>query len=586
MSTKISMLHPKVMLTLGFYTEYQKKILDEYKYENALKQITAFYETSDNNVFIRFEDFSFNPSKNPQVTGKLYNLNGLLVHYSTIEGFEQFKNIDVVLKEIEDNSTKYNFILLIYGDLKTFLFRYRFVLLYNKNVEYKIKKVSIENPNEELKKLIDEHTEKNNNIVNEHYYYLLNENTILLNDLTTTQTSIPTLIKNSLYENQKETITEIIINKTQNKYLTLSLENIKLIPIKDKITELKETTQKLEIITVDLKQMFNSETIAENAVDLNINLMKWRMCPNLNTQIIKEKKYLLIGSGTLGCHVSRCLLGWGARNITFMDNGKVSYSNPVRQSLYNFNDSTSENYKAILAPKKLKEIFPLTNSNGFNINIPLPGRTLIDEKSKEDYIKNLTLLEEQIKSHDIIFLLTDSRESRWYPTLIAKAYNKIVITAAIGFDSFLIMRHGNNENKLGCYFCTDIVTPSDTSGSRTLDQQCTISRPGVSMICSGLAIELGMSCINASLNKGNSDLDYPHQIRGNLIDYNMNCFRFNGNKNCVACSDNMIKAYLEKRDEFLVNVMNDPFYIEKNSGVQEIIKNMKIEDNINDGDDF
>ena len=586
MSTKISMLHPKAMLTLGFYTEYQKKILDEYKYENALKQITAFYETSDNNVFIRFEDFSFNPSKNPQVTGKLYNLNGLLVHYSTIEGFEQFKNIDVVLKEIEDNSTKYNFILFIYGDLKTFLFRYRFVLLHNKNVEYKIKKVSIENPNEELKKLIDEHTEKNNNIVNEHYYYLLNENTILLNDLTTTQTSIPTLIKNSLYENQKETITEIIINKTQNKYLTLSLENIKLIPIKDKITELKETTQKLEIITVDLKQMFNSETIAENAVDLNINLMKWRMCPNLNTQIIKEKKYLLIGSGTLGCHVSRCLLGWGARNITFMDNGKVSYSNPVRQSLYNFNDSTSENYKAILAPKKLKEIFPLTNSNGFNINIPLPGRTLIDEKSKEDYIKNLTLLEEQIKSHDIIFLLTDSRESRWYPTLIAKAYNKIVITAAIGFDSFLIMRHGNNENKLGCYFCTDIVTPSDTSGSRTLDQQCTISRPGVSMICSGLAIELGMSCINASLNKGNSDLDYPHQIRGNLIDYNMNCFRFNGNKNCVACSDNMIKAYLEKRDEFLVNVMNDPYYIEKTSGVQELIKNMKIEDNINDGDDF
>jgi ubiquitin-like modifier-activating enzyme ATG7 len=586
MSTKISILHPKAMLTVGFYTEYQKKILDEYKYENALKQITAFYETTDNNTFIRFEDFSFNPSKNPQVTGKLYNLNGLLVHYSTIEGFEQLKNIDDVLKEIEANSTKYNFILFIYGDLKTFLFRYRFILLHNKNVEYKIKKVSNENLNEDLKKLIDEHIEKNKDKVNEHYYYLLNETTIYINDISTNQTSIPILIKNSLYENQKETITEIIINKTQNKYLTLLLENIKLIPIKDKIPELKELFEKLEIIKVDLKQMFNSETIAENAVDLNINLMKWRMCPGLNTQIIKEKKYLLIGSGTLGCHVSRCLLGWGARNITFMDNGKVSYSNPVRQSLYNFNDSTSENYKAILAPKKLKEIFPLTNSNGFNINIPLPGRTLIDEKSKEDYIKNLTLLEEQIKSHDIIFLLTDSRESRWYPTLISKAYNKIVITAAIGFDSFLIMRHGNKENNLGCYFCTDIVTPSDTSGSRTLDQQCTISRPGVSMICSGLAIELGMSCINASLNKGSSDLDYPHQIRGNLIDYNMNCFRFSGNRNCVACSENMIRNYLEKRDEFLVNVMNDPYYIEKISGVQDLIKNMKIEDNINDGDDF
>ncbi len=283
MSTKISMLHPKPMLTLGFYTEYQKKILDEYKYENALKQITAFYETTDNNVFIRFEDFSFNPSNNPQVTGKLFNINGLLVHYSTIEGFEQLKNIDTVLKEIEDNSTKYNFILFIYGDLKTFLFRYRFVLLHNKNVEYKIKKVSIENPNEELKKIIDEHIEKNKNIVNEIYYYLLNEKTILLNDLSTTQTSIPTLIKNSLYENQKETITEIIINKSQNKYITLSLENIKLIPIKDKISELKEAYQKLEIITVDLKQITAFYETTDNNVFIRFEVFSFN--PSNNPQV-------------------------------------------------------------------------------------------------------------------------------------------------------------------------------------------------------------------------------------------------------------------------------------------------------------
>ena len=51
------------MLTLGFYTEYQKKILDEYKYDKALKEIKDFYETSDNNSFIRFEYFSFDPSK-------------------------------------------------------------------------------------------------------------------------------------------------------------------------------------------------------------------------------------------------------------------------------------------------------------------------------------------------------------------------------------------------------------------------------------------------------------------------------------------------------------------------------------------
>jgi ubiquitin-like modifier-activating enzyme ATG7 len=315
--------------------------------------------------------------------------------------------------------------------------------------------------------------------------------------------------------------------------------------------------------------------------------MKWRMCPNLDTQLIKEKKYLLIGSGTLGCHVSRCLLGWGARHITMVDNGKVSYSNPVRQSLYNFKDSTriEDNFKALIAAEKLKEIFPMADAKGYNLNIPLPGRTLIDDNAKQEYYKNLELLESLIKEHDIIFLLTDSRESRWYPTVIGKAYNKLVITAAIGFDSFLVMRHGNNENKLGCYFCTDIVTPTDTSGSRTLDQQCTISRPGVSMLCSGMALELAMSYLNSPLNKGSDDADVPHQIRGNLIEFAVHQYRFNYNKNCVACSDNMMKEYKENREKFTLNVMNDPYYIEKTCGVHELINDIKIEET-NEGDDF
>ena len=40
MATKIKMIHPKAMLTLGFYKEYKNKILNEYKYENAIKEFT------------------------------------------------------------------------------------------------------------------------------------------------------------------------------------------------------------------------------------------------------------------------------------------------------------------------------------------------------------------------------------------------------------------------------------------------------------------------------------------------------------------------------------------------------------------
>jgi len=59
---------------------------------------------------------------------------------------------------------------------------------------------------------------------------------------------------------------------------------------------------------VDMSGSMNTEKLAESAVSLNLKLMKWRIMPNIDLDIIKKTKCLLLGSGTLGCNVARCLM--------------------------------------------------------------------------------------------------------------------------------------------------------------------------------------------------------------------------------------------------------------------------------------
>lgn len=98
----------------------------------------------------------------------------------------------------------------------------------------------------------------------------------------------------------------------------------------------------------------------------------------------------------------------------------------------------------------------------------MPGHPISSSYEKQTS-EEINRLEELIKSHDAIFLLMDSRESRWLPTVIAASEGKIVINAALGFDTYLVMRHGgapeSTEKRLGCYYCNDVVAPMDVSSS-------------------------------------------------------------------------------------------------------------------------
>lgn len=214
--------------------------------------------------------------------------------------------------------------------------------------------------------------------------------------------------------------------------------------------------------------------------------MKWRISPSLNLDKIKQTKCLLLGAGTLGSYVARNLLvslsiqkcpsslkiltqsqGWGVKKITFVDKGTVSFSNPVRQPLFNFTDCLNGGVsKATRAAQALTEIYPGVESAGYTISVPMAGHPIIDENTTK---KDFETLKALIDEHDAVFLLMDTRESRWLPTVMGKAAGKIVMNAALGFDTFVVMRHGSTitddgvSADLGCYFCNDVVAPANVS---------------------------------------------------------------------------------------------------------------------------
>lgn len=123
----------------------------------------------------------------------------------------------------------------------------------------------------------------------------------------------------------------------------------------------------------------------------------------------------------------------------------------------------------------------LQNVDGVVLHIPMPGH-VVGQSMMERTMESIKKLHDLIQSHNVVFLLLDSREARWLPTLLCSVMNKITINAALGFDSYTVQRHGTHDphvpsspnmlkvkhpagQDLGCYFCNDITQPGNVSAS-------------------------------------------------------------------------------------------------------------------------
>lgn len=381
---------------------------------------------------------------------------------------------------------------------------------------------------------------------------------------------------------------------------------------------------------VDMGPVMDPRRMAESAVDLNLKLMRWRLMPELQVDRVAQTKCLLLGAGTLGCQVARSLLGWGVRNISLVDSGRVSFSNPVRQSLFDFEDCTKGGKpKASAAAAHLEAIFPGVTATGHDLSIPMPGHPM-PASAREQLEADVKQLEVLVLAHDVVFLLTDTRESRWLPSLLAAEHGKLALTVALGFDSFLVMRHGvsparydagpwapdcpsagdaaptdsvstteamaaepqssgtNRDDTvhLGCYFCNDVVAPTNSMSNRTLDQQCTVTRPGLAPMSGAMAVEMLVNLCHhpqmalAAPSTGDEERDgtgvqsplgsVPHQVRGFLHNWSntlLSAQPFNG---CTACSDIVRKEYRTRGFDFVAEALQQPEYLEELTGLAQL----------------
>jgi ubiquitin-like modifier-activating enzyme ATG7 len=227
------------------------------------------------------------------------------------------------------------------------------------------------------------------------------------------------------------------------------------------------------------------------------------------------------------------LMAWGVEKLTFVDAGKVATSNPARQPLYEWADRGRP--KAEAAAAALRRIAPHVQAEGHVLHIPMPGHPAAYSEQVCEAFDSL------VRDHEIVLLGTDSREGRWLPTLCAAAHGKRLLNAAIGFDSFLVQRCNFDEPaaRLGCYFCSDVVGVGDSSRDRAMDEQCTVTRPGVAALASSLACEL---LAQWTLSSDTSIDSLPHAIRGFLGRWNLIQVSQPALPECVACGPAVLKV--------------------------------------------
>jgi hypothetical protein len=176
-----------------------------------------------------------------------------------------YNNVDSKINE-DEGERKISFVLAIFGDLKKYIFYYKFKDV-NDSVEYQIKKMTnCSKISEEIKseltalKILNYYEWK---VTNQDLLKCLSsvqetKNNFIVFDHSDSKNQIPSLVKNTLYKNFiNDLIFNIILIKDSNLE---QLKNSIILTIHANIKESKFDLSQTQSVIVDLKNLLNPFT--------------------------------------------------------------------------------------------------------------------------------------------------------------------------------------------------------------------------------------------------------------------------------------------------------------------------------------
>ena len=105
---------------------------------------------------------------------------------------------------------------------------------------------------------------------------------------------------------------------------------------------------------------------------------------------------------------------------------------------------------------------------------------------------------------------------------------------------------------------------------RTLDQQGTVTRPGLAPIASAMGVEMMVALLHRNSKDSSALGQIPHMIRGDLGDWSVANIKTPSFNCCTGCSEKVVKKWREDGFGLVEKVCEDEKYLEDLTGLTEL----------------